>query len=191
MTALYIILAILLFLILIISAILFSDFSVILTTEGKKVNLKLKTLGISFAIPLDKPKKAKEPKTEKLTEDENGIMEKLLNMRNNFTRKKKAIELVLIYLRKRIEITKFGVLGEVGTGNAATTGIVYGTVSAFVNSVFGFLGQYFSLKNPPDVGLKLNYDKAVLKVKFAFMIKTKPWYLIKAFLIYYNNTKIK
>lgn len=189
MTALYIISGILLLLILLISAILFSDFSVILTTEGKKVRLTLKTLGYSFDVPLEKEKKKKPKKEEQQPKDENGVMEKLLNMRNNFTRKKKAIELVIIYLRKRIEIAKFGVMGEIGTGNAATTGMVYGTLNAFVNGVFGFLGQYFSLKNAPDVKIGLNYDKAVLNLKFAFMVKTKPWYLLKALLIYRNNTK--
>ena len=170
---------------------LFLKFSVILSTEGKTINIKIRILGISFAIPIskkEKPKKEKK-KEDKKPETEQTVMEKFLNLRNSFSRQKKAIELAIIYLRKKIELKDFGITGEFGTGNAATTGIAYGAVSAFVNTVFGFLGQLLLIKKAPAIAVRLNYDKAVFSLKFAFMIRTTLWYLLKAFLIYKNNSK--
>jgi len=190
MLALYIILGILLILLIAVSLLLFLKFSVILSTEGKNINIKIKILGIAFSIPLSKNEKAKEEKKEKpKVETEETVMEKFLNLRNNFTRQKNAIELAVIYLRKKIEIDDFGITGEFGTGNAASTGIAYGAVNAFINTVFGFLGQLFLIKKAPVTAVKLEYNKAVFNLKFAFMIKTKLWYLLKAFLIYKNNIK--
>lgn len=193
MTILLILLGILIFLILTAFLLLFSTFSVILSTEGKSINIKIKVLGIGFSVPLSKKekktKKKKEEKEKNVTETEESVMKKFFDLRNNFNRSKKAIELVLIYLRKRIEISDFGVMGEFGTGNAAATGMAYGAVNAFANTVLGFLGQYFSIKKPPVTAVKLNYEKAVFNMKFAFMVKTKLWYLLKAFFIYRNNTK--
>lgn len=191
MLALYIILGILLFLFILLALLLFLDFSVILSTDGKIISVKIKILGITIKIPLSPKEKQKEkPKKEtKKPETEETVMQKFLNLRNNFARQKNAIELAVIYLRKRINIEDFGITGEFGTGNAASTGIAYGAVSAFVNTVFGFLGQFFVIKKPPVTALELSYDKAVFNLKFAFMIKTKLWHLLKAFLIYKNNIK--
>lgn len=193
MTVLYVFLAILLILILLSLILLFSEFTVIMSTEGKNISVRLEALGLSFKLPLDKKteKKAKKTKKEEPTKNENeeSVMKKLMDMRNNFTRSKKALELAIIYLKNKIKLCELGVMGEFGTGNAAATGIAYGAFNAFVNTVFGFLGQFFSIKNPPETAVKLEYNKAVFNIKFAFMVKTKPFYLLKAFLIYKDNIK--
>ena len=132
---------------------------------------------------LKKPEETKKPQTEQT------VMEKFLNLRNNFSRQKKAIELALIYFKNKIELKDFGITGEFGTGNAATTGMAYGAVSAFVNTVFGFLGQLFLIKKAPHIAVRLSYDKAAFSLRFAFMLRTTLWYLLKAFFIYKNNSK--
>mgnify|MGYP001026216189 FL=1 len=195
MTALYIILGILILAVIIAAALLFFDFSVIISIEGKKIKILLKTLGIKFAVPLDKneKKRRKNEKSEKHEKEEtqekseDGIMKRFLDLRNNFMRQKNAVTLALVYLRKKIKIEEFGAAGEFGTGNAASTGIAYGTVTAFINTVFGFLGQYFSLKKPPALNVSMNYNKPVFNIRFMFMITAKPYHLLKAFMIYRKN----
>ena len=193
LTVLYIVLGILIFLIIAVLLLLFFDFSVILSTEGKKIKVFIKVLGIKFSVPLSKKEKKNVEKfaEESAEAEEETVMKRFFDMRNNFSRQKKALELALIYMKKRIIIDELGAVGEFGTGSAASSGIAYGTVMGFVNGVFGFLGQYFSLKKPPDIRLGINYDKPVFDIRFMFMVRTKPWYLLRAFLIYRNNIKVR
>ena len=161
----------------------------------KELLVKLKVLGISIRIPLgnqagkDKPKKEKKPKKDSSKDDKESIMKRFLQMRNTFARIKEALGKTLSYLSRKIQISQLGVVGEFGLGDAALTGMSYGMVEAFTGVVTGFLQHFFVFEKPVYYKLDMNYDDVVFKLRFAMKVKTKPWYLVRGALIFYQHWK--
>lgn len=186
MIALYIIL----FLLLLLGVILFSDFLVILSVSEKNLILKLRVLHITIRIPLDKkPKKEKKEMPKKEEETQDSVMKKFLEMRNTFTRIRAALEATLSYLSQKIHIKETGVVGKFGLGNAALTGMSYGGVEAFAGVVTGLLQHFFKFEKAPYRSIQMEYDKLVFELTFAMILKTKPIYLLKAALIFLKMWK--
>ncbi len=191
-----VLLIILLVILLLVAVFLICPFSVLFSVGEKEMLLKLKVLGISIRIPLDK-KKAKdhkdkedskaEKKEEK--EDKESAMKKFLEMRNTFARIKEALGKTLSYLSHKIKIPQMGVIGKFGLGDAALTGVSYGMVEAFAGVVTGFMQQFFQFEKPVYRKLDLDYDNVVFKLQFAMQIKTRPWYLLRGALIFYKHFK--
>ncbi len=189
MIALYI----LLFLLLLLAILLFSDFLVILSVSEKNLIVKVRVLHLTIRIPLDKkPKKEKKGKKEKPKKEEetqDSVMKKFLEMRNTFTRVRTALEATLSYLSQKIHIQETGVVGKFGLGNAALTGMSYGGVEAFAGVVTGLLQHFFKFEKAPYRNIQMEYDKLVFELTFALILKTKPIYLLKAALIFWKNWK--
>lgn len=187
MIAVYIIL----FLLLLMGILLFSNFLVILSVSEKNLIVKIKILHITIRIPLEKKEKAskeeKKESQEKPTQD--SVMKKFLEMRNTFTRIRQALEKTLSYLAQKIHIKETGVVGKFGLGNAALTGMSYGAVEAFAGVVTGFLQHFFQFEKPPYRNIQMDYDNLVFELRFAMILKTKPYILIKAALIFLKNWK--
>ncbi len=175
---------------------LFCPLSVLLSVGEKEMLVKLKVLGIRIRIPLhknqdkDKPKKEKKPKqTEDKSENHDSVMKKFLEMRNTFARIREALGKTLSYLSRKIHIPQMCVLGTFGLGDAALTGMTYGTVEAFTGVVTGFLQHYFVFEKPVYYKLDMDYDNVVFQLQFAMEVKTKPWYLLRGALIFYKHFK--
>ncbi len=191
-TVLLVILAVIL---LLVGLLLFCPFSLLLSVGEKELLIRIKVLGISIRIPLDKkeekdkPKKEKKPQKEKSEEDKESAMKKFLEMRNTFARIKEALGKTLSYLSQKIRIPQLGVVGRFGLGDAALTGMSYGMVEAFTGVVTGFLQHFFVFEKPVYYKLDMDYDNVVFKLQFAVEVKTKPWYLVKGALIFYKHFK--
>ena len=176
---------ILLFFVVLLLVLLFSPFLVILSVSEKNLTVKIRVLKITIQIPLQKKEKTEDAKEE----NQDSVLQKFLEMRNNFTRIRAALEKTLAYLSRKIHIHETGVVGKFGLGNAAVTGMSYGMVEAFVGMVTGFLQHYFAFDKAPYRNLQLEYDKLVFELKFAMIVKTKPIYLLKAALIFLKYRK--
>ena len=177
---------ILLLLIVLILVLLFSPFLVILSVSEKNLTVKIRVLRITIRIPLQK-KEDKEDKTKE--ENPDSVLQKFLEMRNTFTRIRKALEETLGYLCRKIHIHETGVVGKFGLGNAALTGMSYGMVEAFAGMVTGFLQHYFRFDKAPYRNVQMEYDKLIFELKFAMIVKTKPIYLLVAALIFLKNRR--
>jgi len=154
--------------------ILFLKFSVILSIKKGDLEVRVRVLGLKFKIPLEK--KVKE--TEEAAKDENSVMKKFMDLRNDFHRIKEAIKAALTYLRYKIELYDMGILGDFGTGNAATTGVAYGSVQAFLSAISSLIGQYFELKRPIRVNVDLNFSDPVFNISFHAIVKARPIHLL-------------
>jgi hypothetical protein len=163
--------------------ILIFDFTVILTYEDNSFRIKIRVLGIVLKIPIAK----REEKQKKKDETENSIMKKFLEARNGFNRKKEALSLALEFLKGKVIIYETGITGEFGLGNAAATGIAYGSIHAFVGTIIGFLAIYHKIEKSPSINIDLNYDKFIFKLNFSLVLKLKILNLIKAIIIFNKN----
>lgn len=181
---------ILLVILMLLALLLFCPFSLLLSVGEQELLVKIKVLGISIRIPLDKKEqKEKKPKKEEPKEDKESAMKKFLEMRNTFARIKEALGKTLSYLSKKIRIPQLAVMGKFGLGDAALTGMSYGMVEAFTGVVTGFLQHFFVFEKPVYYKLDMDYDNVIFKLRFATEVKTKPWYLVKGALIFYKHFK--
>ncbi len=190
MAVLYTILIILAVILTVAGIFLFTSLRLIISVGNGGVFIKICKFGFSFTVPLDKIKKnkaAKKPedvKNAKKMNSEDGIMKKFFDMRNNFMRQKKALSEMLAYLKGKIFLKETGFIGKFGTGNPITGGVAYGSVCAFVNTVAAFSGNFFVFEKPPVINVDFKPQEAVFEIKCAFLIDAKPFYIVKAFLIY-------
>ena len=165
---------------------LFLKFSVILSIKKGNLEVKIRVLGIKFKISLSEKKKKDEKEAPK---DENSVMEKFMDLRNNFNRTKDAIKETLSYLRYKMELCEAGILGDFGTGNAATTGIAYGSVQALVAGISSLIGQYFELKKPVRINIDLNFSEPVFNMSFHAIVKARPIHILTAALKFIKLNK--
>ena len=164
---------------------LFLKFSVIISIKKGNLELWIKVLGLKLKIPLDgkKNEEAEKPK------DENSVMKSFMDVRNTFNRMRIAATAALSYLRYKIELDDIGILGDFGTGDAATTAIAYGSVQAFTASVTSLVGQYFELKKPATVKVDLNFLEFVFEIGFHALIKARPIHLLIGALKFFTTLK--
>ena len=165
---------------------LFLKFSVILSIKKGNLEIRLKVFGLKFKIPLEKKskKEAKKPLS-----DEDSVMKKFMDLRNNFNRVRPAVSKTLSYLQYKIELCDIGVLGDFGTGDAATTGIAFGSVHALLGAVSSLIGQFFTLKNPIMTNVELDFSKPVFNLSLHAKIKARPIHLLTGILMYFKTLK--
>lgn len=176
---------------------IFTSLKLVISVGNSGIYIKILKFGFSFNIPLDKMKnksaksikKPEDEKNAKKLNSEDSIMKKFFDMRNNFMRQKKALSEVLGYLKGKISVNETGFIGKFGTGNPVTGGIAYGSVCAFVNTISSFSGNFFVLEKPPVINVDFKPQEAVFEIKCAFLVEAKPYYIVKAFLIYKKISK--
>ena len=173
------------FLIILVILFLFLKFSVILSIKNGALELRIKVFGIKLKISLPVDKKQGEKKEK--PRDENSVMKKFMDFRNEFNRKKSAISNALGYLRYKIEIHDVCILGDFGTGNAATTGIAYGSVQMLAGGISSLIGQYFTLEKPLKMNVALNFEKPVFEMSFHASITARPVHLLVGGLKFLKN----
>ncbi len=185
MAVLYVILALLAILVIAAVVLLYTKMRLIISVGSGGLYIKVCKFGFSYTVPLDKTDKAdkKEEKKEAIS-NEDSIMKRFLDMRNNFMRQKKAVSVALSYLRGRIYLNEVGIIGKFGTGNPVTGGIAYGSVCGFVNTVIAFSGQFFVVEKPPVIDVKFKAQESVIEIKAAFLVDAKLIDIIKALLKY-------
>lgn len=185
MTAVYILITVIVLILLLGAVLLFTKLTLIITVDKKGLGVKIKKFNIGFTLDLNKKKDEKKVKDiAKKADTEDKIMKKFFDIRNNFMRQKNAICAGLSYMRGKIDLSEIALFGYFGTGNPMTGGIAYGTVYAFFNTVTAFLGNCLVVKNQPHLDIKLKENKCICDLSGAFMIKAKPYDVLKAILIY-------
>lgn len=196
MIALYIILTLIFLFLLLCAILVFTKLTIVVTVDKKGLNIKLQKFKLSFTVKIGKGKKEEKSGKKKQSEEEKEkeksekkAFYKLHNIKNNFIRQKNALSKSLSYLKGRIVLSDISLFGYFGTGNPVSGGIVCGTVYAFFNTVLGFLGNFFNIPSSPHVNVKLKENQAVCDLSGAFLIKAKPYDVIKAIIIYKKTLK--
>lgn len=190
MIALCILLSLLFLFIVFCVIMIFTKLTLVVSIDKKGIKIKLKKFKIGFTFKIEK--KEEDPRVKenaKKVESEKKVMNKFLNIRNTFMRQKSAVAQSLSYLKGKITLCEVALYGYFGTGNPMTGGIVCGTVYAFFNTVLGFLGNFFDIPQKPHVNVKLKENQCICDLSGAFMIKAKPYDVIKAVIIYKKTLK--
>ena len=190
MTAVYILITVIALILILCAVLFFTKLTLIITIDKKGLGVKIKKFNFGFTFGLNKKKEDKVVREiEKKVDNEDKIMKKFFDIRNTFMRQKNAISASLSYMRGKIDLNEIALYGYFGTGNPMTGGIAYGTVYAFFNTVTAFLANYFVIKSQPHLNLKLKEHQCICDLIGAFMIKAKPYDVLKAIVIYKKTLK--
>lgn len=190
MVALYIVLALLLIFVLFFAVMLFTKLTLVITINKKGLGIKIKKFNIGFNFKINTKKDPKEVKEKaKKMDDESKVMKKFLDTKNNFMRQKSSIGVALSYMKGKVDLCEVALYGYFGTGNPMSGGIVVGTVYAFLNTVVGFLGNFFNIETQPHINVKLKEKQSICDLNGAFMVKAKPYCVLKALYIYKKSLK--
>ncbi len=189
-------LIVLLILILILFLVLFLKAKIILRYEDKKFQISFKILFLKLKFDLNRNKgkeKEKQPKqrasNEEISNDKIG--KKLSDFREKYEKYKDFVEFTLSHLRYKIGFEKWKIRIELGTGDAASTGIAQGMIWATAGTVHGFLAQYFDFKstkiynnrqkyttNFPEIDIIPHYNERCFDIKAGGIIYTRLVHII-------------
>ena len=169
--------------------VLFTETKVEIKYKDKKLCLSSKNgfLKIKLYPKTDKNK----AKSVKGQDEKSEAERKIDGVKKKYKEYKELINIFLRTMRHRIKISKFDIGLEFGTGNAATTGILYGVIWGLVTGTFNTLKLFFNIDFPkteivPDFqNSKFDFTfNGILRVRLVHIINT----LIK---IYFRSKKLK
>lgn len=159
-------------------ALLFLKSKVEFIYDGKVLKLKIVNgfLKLKFNFPEQKKKKRQDVKGKE-KKDSNDPEKKVEGFKNKYNKNKNAIKMFLKLTRYKIHFQKLSITLEYGSGNAATTGILYGVIWGIVSSIYNTLNLYFNAEYPevnvtPDFHNK-KFDiavKGILRVRLVHII---------------------
>ncbi len=127
--------------------------------------------------PKEKPhKETKEATAEsKPKKDKKPLIKKLWQRR---TYVKKLIISVVGYITKHlIKIKKLRIKGELGLSDAAATGVVYGTSSAFMYNLIGAVDKVIKVEGI-DIDYKPDFNNEVIFIEFESIIRTNIYHIL-------------
>ncbi len=176
----------------IIAYILWAPVKVTVEYRSKKTTVSFRCRFFKFTL---KPKtKEKSEKKDAPNETKLKLTEKLRKWKSDFEEYKIFLDEIMILLQDRAKLTGIYVRIHYGTGNAATTGILYGGIWALVGSVYAYLCRYVSVEYP-KVELKPNFNDKELDVELAGIIEARLVHIITAVFrsvkLYSKHKKIK
>lgn len=106
-------------------------------------------------------------------------MEESEGLYKKYKNNKARIIPVLKYLRTRLSIKDISIKLNIGTGDAAETGIIYGLAWMIIGGVFTLL-RSFKIKNEPEISVIPVFDKIQTNVDFNCIIRMKLGHIINA-----------
>ena len=164
------------------------------TKQTEKSNTKHKENKLSF---IDRLKKIK----DRVFDEENGINhDEIKNVKNElFETYSQAIEIIKkisVKLRHKIKVTTLRVELEYGTGNAATTGMLYGGIWQMTGILYPIASRWVKIIYPtlditPDFYSK-RFDieaQSIIKVRPAHIISAVFSPLLGTAITYFKNKK--
>ena len=189
-------LLVLLILILILFLVLFLRTKIVLKYEDKKLTVTFKILFLRLKFDLNRNKgkeKEKQPKQRASNEEISNekIGKKLSDFKEKYEKYRDFVDFALSHLRYKIGFEKWKIRIEMGTGNAASTGIAQGMIWAVAGSVYGFLAQYFDFKstkinknrqkyttNFPEIDIIPHYNDTCFEIEAGGIIYTRLVHII-------------
>lgn len=180
-------LAILIIAVILILCILFTESSVEIKYNDKKLALIIRCLFFKFKITPDISKSKKTKERPKGSEAER----KISSVKEKYKKYKKLIDIFLESMEKRISIKKLELYLKYGTGDAASTGMLYGVVWSFITGVYKHLTKFLNL-DFPDVNIVPDFQNSVFDFKFCGILKVRLVHIINTlYKIYLFDKKTK
>lgn len=180
--------------------VLFATTRVIIEYYGGELTLNVRILFFRFKISGSKLRQRnKKQKEEKMAgsdkEKESGknskennkektperFFEKINAMKEKYREYKDIINIFLSSTRNKIEFSKVYIGIAYGTGEAATTGLLYGAFWVLVGNVHSFISRQYRAEFP-NVKLSPSYNSAMFEIEAEGIISLKLVHIITALL---------
>lgn len=131
------------------------------------LNTKIPALKLSF----EKGKPLLNYEAE-VAEEKRSYLMKAKELLSKIEDKKKTLAPLLRYITKRIFIRKLNLKLGMGTGDAAVTGVLYGTVWIIIGSIMTYTESHVKIKEPKIVIVPI-FNRVSLSVDFSCIISIK------------------
>ena len=180
--------------------VLFATTRVIIEYYGGELTLNIRILFFRFKISGSKLRQRnKKQKKEKMSEsdrekapDESGgesskektperFFEKINALKEKYREYKDIINIFLSSTRNKIEFSKVYIGIAYGTGEAATTGLLYGAFWVLVGNVHSFISRQYRAEFL-NVKLSPSYNRAMFEIEAEGIISLKLVHIITALL---------
>ncbi len=128
-------------------------------------------------------KKNKKPPKEKLEkkseEPHERFFDKIRALKEKYLEIKTIADMFLRCMRYKVSFSEFYINVRFGTGDAASTGTVYGGVWALIGSLYSFMCRYFNMSFP-EVKLEPDFNKKLFEPTLRGIITVQPVHIIIA-----------
>ena len=163
----------------IIAYILWAPLKVTVEYRSKKTTVSFRCRFFKFKLKPNTKEKSEKKDTSNENDTKLRLTEKIRKWKSDFEEYKVFLDEIMILLQNRARFTGIYVRIHYGTGNAATTGILYGGIWALVGSVYAYLCRYVSIEYP-KVELKPNFSEKELDIELAGIIEARLVHIITA-----------
>ncbi|MBQ9757980.1 MAG: DUF2953 domain-containing protein [Clostridia bacterium] len=177
---------------------LFPKLSVFVEYRNGKIKLVFKTLFFRYTLDDEKlkglSKKDKGPKKDDGKTEEEKFFSKVEKIKGKYDEAKEIIDTVLSCAGDRVEFSDIFIRSKFGTGDAASTGMLYGAIWTLIGNVYAFLCRFFNIKFP-EVELVPSFNEKAFEIEAEGIIKIRIVHIITAairgFKVYSKHKKQK
>lgn len=177
---------------------LFHKLSIFVEYRNKKIKLVFKTSLFRYILDDERlkrlSKKDKKADANDGKSEEDKFFGKVQKIKGKYTEAKEIIDTVLDCAGDRVEFSDIFIRAEFGTGDAASTGILYGAIWTLIGNVYAFLCRFFNIKFP-EVELVPDFNQKTFEIEAEGIIKIRIVHIITAamcgFKVYKKHKKQK
>ena len=154
----------------------YSDFRI--TFRSGLIKISLNTEAIK---KISGKKKKQETPEEKSEEPHEKFFDKIRAIKEKYLEIKTVADMFLRCMRYKISFSEFYIHVRYGTGDAASTGALYGAVWALIGNVYSFICRYFYISFP-EVNLEPDFNKKMFEPMLRGIITVRHVHIIIAVL---------
>ena len=168
---------------------LFTETKVEIEYRKKKLCLIIKNSFLKLKLFPKIDRKKIESRNEKSEKSE--AERKVEGIKKKYKEYKEIINIFLKSMRHRIKITKLELGLEFGTGNAATTGMLYGVIWGLVTGAYSTLSLFFNI-DFPETEIVPDFQNSRFDYTFSGSLKVRLVHFIYTVIkIYFRDKKLK
>ena len=163
---------------------LFSEITVDIEYKDKKLTVLIKNGFLRIRLYPKTDKNTEKEKKDKNENSEKSYAERTIDgIKEKYEEYKKIIHLFLKSMRYRIKVKKLEMGLEYGTGNAATTGILYGVIWGLISGAYNTLSLFFNMEYP-KVEIVPDFQKSKFDFTFSGILRVRLVHIINALIAY-------
>lgn len=174
---------------------LFPKLNIMIEYRNGKLKIAFRSLLFGYTLDYDrlrsfsgKRKKKTDKDTDKASSKEQQgdvdnemtaetLLEKIEKAKRQYDDVRDIIETVFDYVGNRVEFSDIYIRSRFGTGDAAKTGMVCGTVWTLIGNVYAFLCRFFNVEFP-EVDLIPSFNEKVFEIEAEGIIRIRPVHII-------------
>ena len=177
-------------------SVLFLKAKVIIEYDGVKLRIKFRSGLIRISIDSDSIEKLSQkfgkkektdgadPNTTKAAEcgevePHRRFFDKVEKIKLKYLEIRTVVDIFLRCIRYRVDFSEIYVKVRYGTGDAPSTGVLYGAVWALIGNLYSFLCRYFTIAFP-QVDMEADFNKIMFDISLRGIISVRPVHIIIA-----------